>query len=82
MCSATETAAINLKANVPFCIFKRTESRSGCPAVFKLSQSRPSFRPGARQECSAAEAEIPSYRVPVDLGFAVNNSLLGTYQSV
>lgn len=70
-----------LQANVSFCIFKKDgiEERLSCCvyaftkllSVRVLSEAKKSRWPS-----------FPSYRVAVDLGFAVNNSLFSTDQTV
>lgn len=69
-----------LQANVSF--FAYLEERLSCCvyAFTKLLSVR--VLSEAKKKLLRRRPSFPSYRVAVDLGFAVNNSLFGTYQTV
>lgn len=73
-----------LQANVSFCIFKTDgiEERLSCCvyAFTKLLSVR--VLSEAKKKSLRRRPSFPSYRVAVDLGFAVNNSLFSTDQTV
>lgn len=59
-------------------------SASFCRTVLlRLHFHKAALGSGAEQDEKAPRrSQFHAYRVPVDLGFAVNNSLLSTYQTV